>query len=151
MKLETVEEVRKFIRLCLNPGPGREGRSVTELVGIMPGWLTSNLAEHAPELAELRAAVDRAEEAAATARDAYADGLWAWIQQDEANETPRQGSAAELPGEVFKEAGAHDHWSWRCPTEAGGCGYESPWYVRTEADAQSVLDTHRANCRGGTR
>lgn len=82
MQLQTPDEVRDFLRLCLDPGLGRKKRSVTQLALIMPDWLATPLTEHAPHLAELRDAVDRAEAAATEARAAYTEGLWAWIADE---------------------------------------------------------------------
>ncbi|MFF0395116.1 hypothetical protein ACFYSJ_04900 [Streptomyces sp. NPDC005248] len=82
MQLQTPDEVRDFLRLCLDPGLGRKNRSVTQLALIMPDWLAAPLTEHAPHLAELRNAVDRAEAAATEARAAYTEGLRAWIADE---------------------------------------------------------------------
>ncbi|WP_262375330.1 hypothetical protein [Streptomyces sp. sk2.1] len=57
-------------------------------------------------------------------------------------------AAPEGPGKVIKTAGHdHDHWSWACPKEDGGCGYQSPWHMRTEAAAQQALEEHLEKCR----
>ena len=82
MQLSTPEEVRGFLRMCLDPGPGRDKRTVTQLALIMPDWLVGHLAEHAPELAGLRAAVDAAEEKATQARAAYTEALRSWIARE---------------------------------------------------------------------
>lgn len=49
--------------------------------------------------------------------------------------------------EIIKSQVNDDHWSWQCPKEAGGCGYASPWWLRTKADAEAGLAAHRENCR----
>lgn len=36
MDLDTVEQVRDFLRLCLNSGPRRAGRTVAQLAKVMP-------------------------------------------------------------------------------------------------------------------
>jgi hypothetical protein len=82
VQLTTAEEVRAFLRLCLDPGPGRPKRTVAQLAEIMPGWVAGPLHEHAPHLARLGAAVDQAEAAAAAARTALAEALGAWITDD---------------------------------------------------------------------
>ncbi|MFB7845490.1 hypothetical protein ACFC34_00440 [Streptomyces sp. NPDC056053] len=70
-----------------------------------------------------------------------------------ARDFPRQTNttstaAPERPGKVIKTAGHdHDHWSWACPKEDGGCGYQTPWHMRTEAAAQQALEEHLAKCR----
>ncbi|MFI0934658.1 hypothetical protein ACH4RG_23410 [Streptomyces sp. NPDC021019] len=56
------------------------------------------------------------------------------------------GARPTLPGEVFQAPGNHVHFGYRCSTETGGCGYESPFHTRTEAAAQQGLDGHRATC-----
>ncbi|MFI5629157.1 hypothetical protein ACIA8E_07215 [Streptomyces sp. NPDC051664] len=80
--LDTVGEVRDFLRLCLNPGPRRTGRTVAQLAKVMPDWLAERLTAHAPHLTELREAAVRAEAEAARARKAYADALGAWITEE---------------------------------------------------------------------
>jgi hypothetical protein len=82
MQLSTPDEVRGFLRMCLDPGPGRDKRTVTQLALIMPDWLVGHLAEHAPELAGLRAAVEAAEERAAQARAEYTEALRSWIAHE---------------------------------------------------------------------
>ncbi|MFF1834165.1 hypothetical protein ACFVXE_08160 [Streptomyces sp. NPDC058231] len=80
--LDTVGEVRDFLRLCLNPGPRRAGRTVAQLAKVMPDWLAERLTAHAPHVAEFREAAARAETEAARARKAYADALGAWISEE---------------------------------------------------------------------
>ncbi|WP_329157675.1 hypothetical protein OHB49_03010 [Streptomyces sp. NBC_01717] len=82
MQLQTPDEVRDFLRLCLDPGLGGKKRSVTQLALIMSDGLAASLTEHAPHLAELRDAVDRAEAAATEARANYTEGLRAWIADE---------------------------------------------------------------------
>lgn len=80
--LNTAEEVRAFLALCLDPGPGRDKRTAARVLEIMPDWLAGPLNQHAPHLAGLSAAVHQAEEAAAAAHAAHAEALGAWIEQD---------------------------------------------------------------------
>ncbi|MEU8834854.1 hypothetical protein [Streptomyces sp900116325] len=80
--LGTVGEVRDFLRLCLNPGPRRTGRTVAQLAKVMPDWLAERLTVHAPHVSELREAAARADADAARARKAYADALGAWIAEE---------------------------------------------------------------------
>ncbi|MBM9506734.1 hypothetical protein [Actinacidiphila acididurans] len=79
--LSTPDEVRGFLRMCLDPGLGRDRRTPTELTVVMPDWLLGHLAEHAPHLAALHADVTVAEELAAEARVSYAEALLAWITE----------------------------------------------------------------------
>ncbi|MGR3875754.1 hypothetical protein ACUXZZ_45295 (plasmid) [Streptomyces graminifolii] len=76
--LNTPNEVRAFLRLCLKP-PARSPRTPSELSRIMPEWLSGPLHEHAPHLAELRAEVARLDRAAADAHGALATALARWI------------------------------------------------------------------------
>jgi hypothetical protein len=65
---------------------------------------------------------------------------------------PASAAAPEGPGKVIKTAGhGHDHWTWACPKEDGGCGYQTPWYMKTEAAAQKGLDAHQERCRAEPR
>lgn len=80
--LDTVGEVRDFLRLCLNPGPRRAGRTVAQLAKVMPDWLADRLTVHAPHVTELREEAARMEAEAARARKAYADALGAWITEE---------------------------------------------------------------------
>ncbi|WP_433916909.1 hypothetical protein [Streptomyces sp. NBC_01744] len=80
--LDTVGEVRDFLRLCLHPGPRRAGRTVAQLAKVMPDWLAERLTAHAPHLADLREAAARAEAEAAQACKAYTDALGAWITEE---------------------------------------------------------------------
>lgn len=78
-QLNTAEEVRSFLALCLDPGPGRDKRTAARVAEIMPDWLAGPLNQHAPHLAVLSAAVHQAEAAAAAARAVHAEALAAWI------------------------------------------------------------------------
>ncbi|WP_371799105.1 hypothetical protein OG963_14890 [Streptomyces sp. NBC_01707] len=80
--LDTVGEVREFLRLCLNPSPKRAGRTVAQLANVLPDWLAERLTVHAPHVTELREAAVRADAEAARARKAYADALGAWIAEE---------------------------------------------------------------------
>lgn len=71
---KTVEELRAFLRLCLDPGPGRSTRTVGQLAEQMPDWLAVEIAAHNPQVAEFRVAAMRAQAA-------YKEGLRAWIQE----------------------------------------------------------------------
>lgn len=77
--LETLDDVRDFLRICLTPRGPFPGRTVEELATVMPAWLADRLADHAPDVAELRAAADRA-------REAYVTALGDWITATTADE-----------------------------------------------------------------
>lgn len=80
--LNTAAEVREFLALCLDPGPGRDKRTAARVAEIMPGWLAGPLNRHAPHLATLSAAVHEAEAVAAAARTEHTEALGAWIAGD---------------------------------------------------------------------
>ncbi|MFD4315055.1 hypothetical protein [Streptomyces sp. NPDC058548] len=82
MHFATPEEAQGFLRLCLDGGPGRVKRTITQLALIMPDWLAEQFTEHAPELAVLRDEVNAAEAAATAARERYTEGLRAWIADE---------------------------------------------------------------------
>ncbi|MCY0957676.1 hypothetical protein [Streptomyces sp. H27-H5] len=79
LRLDTAAQARAFLALCLDPGSGRAGRTLPELVAIMPPWLQGQVDTHAPHLADLRAEADRLKTAATAAQTAYAEALGTWI------------------------------------------------------------------------
>ncbi|MEC3995229.1 hypothetical protein VSR01_17470 [Actinacidiphila sp. DG2A-62] len=81
MQFQTEEEVRDFLRLCLDPGHGVK-RTPAKLTAIMPDLLRDRLEGHAPHLADLRQEAERAEAATEKARAAHAEALGAWIEGD---------------------------------------------------------------------
>lgn len=76
--LNTPDEIRAFLRLCLKP-PARGPRTPAKLAKVMPDRLRERLHEHAPHLAELDAEVTRLERATERARGAHAKALARWI------------------------------------------------------------------------
>jgi hypothetical protein len=80
--LDTPEQVRDFLRLCLNPGAGYPKRTVARLAAIMPDWLAAPLTEHAPHLGTLRARVEGAEAYAEEERARYVEALRSWIARE---------------------------------------------------------------------
>jgi hypothetical protein len=87
MQFETREEVRDFLRLCLNPGHGVT-RTPNKLVEIMPETLRERLEGYAPHLAGLRQEAERAQAATEQARAAHADALTAWLTDDDTAAAP---------------------------------------------------------------
>lgn len=79
-ELSDREGLRGFLRLCLNPGPGREGRTVEGLARRMPPFLADSIADHVPALAALR-------KAAQDAQEAYVAALQEWITAETATDT----------------------------------------------------------------
>ncbi|TFV33155.1 hypothetical protein E4K10_30205 [Streptomyces sp. T1317-0309] len=59
--LNTEEDVRGFLRLCLDPGYGIK-RTPLQLTRVMPQPLRDKAEEYAPHLTELRQAAERLEE-----------------------------------------------------------------------------------------
>ncbi|WP_329131613.1 hypothetical protein OG552_10675 [Streptomyces sp. NBC_01476] len=83
VRLDTEPEVRAFLKLCLDPGPGFPKRTVAKLAKVMPDWLRGPLAIHAPDLAELRAEAVRLRAEAERADRAYVKALGAWIAKSD--------------------------------------------------------------------
>ncbi|MFD8033965.1 hypothetical protein ACFV3F_35470 [Streptomyces sp. NPDC059717] len=79
--LHTEEDVRGFLRLCLDPGRGVE-RAPLQLTKVMPQALRDAVEQYVPYLAELREAAELQE--GRMARQRYADELAAFIHGDEA-------------------------------------------------------------------
>lgn len=77
---QTREELRAFLRLCLNPGHGRDSRTVEALARLMQPWLLDDIAEYAPHLQQLR-------KEAETAQGAYLTALEAWITAETVDPT----------------------------------------------------------------
>ncbi|MGW1529733.1 hypothetical protein [Streptomyces sp. NPDC002159] len=80
--LHTEEDVRGFLRLCLDPGRGVE-RAPLQLTKVMPQTLRDAVEQYVPQLAELREAAELQEEQGRMARQRYADELAAFIHGDE--------------------------------------------------------------------
>lgn len=98
MQFMTPQELKGHLRLCLTPGPDRPGRTLTQLVQVMPNWVTDHFTVHAPHLALLHDELMRAELAAAESRARYAEHLRAWIAQDaELSGTAAQPAAQPCP------------------------------------------------------
>lgn len=110
LQINTPDDLRAFLRLCLDPGPGRDKRTVEHLAEIMPPFLVDQLAEFAPELGVLRDRVNMAEAAAKAARAEYTKGLRSWISQETTGvaEAPETGLCPQnligdkaVPGEHY--------------------------------------------------
>lgn len=102
--LNTPEEIRDFLRLCLKPHP--RGRTPEKLAQIMPDWTRGPLHEHAPHLAALHAEAERFDAAAARAHRAYARALKEWIEDVEP--TPTVAAVAEEESPVQLRWGLDD-------------------------------------------
>ncbi|MEU6628366.1 hypothetical protein ABZ905_08740 [Streptomyces parvus] len=77
---QTREELRAFLRLCLDPGHGRDPRTVEALARLMQPWLLDDIAEYAPHLQQLR-------KDAETAQAAYLAALETWITAETVDPT----------------------------------------------------------------
>ncbi|MER6632263.1 hypothetical protein ABT301_29285 [Streptomyces sp. NPDC000987] len=78
---ETPEDLRSFLRLCLDPGHGIK-RGPEKLAEVLPEPLARKVAEFAPHIGGLRHAAQALAEQAKQARRAYADALAAWIREE---------------------------------------------------------------------
>ncbi|MGA5496679.1 hypothetical protein ACPCSP_20190 [Streptomyces cinereoruber] len=76
--LDTPEETREFLRLCLDPGHGIQ-RTPDKLAEIMPPQMRDQVEAFAPHLTYLRGIADMAQAGADEARAAYAGALADWI------------------------------------------------------------------------
>ncbi|MFD6935289.1 hypothetical protein ACFWAP_03905 [Streptomyces goshikiensis] len=82
MDLTSEQGVRAFLRLCANPGLGREQRTFEHMARVLPDFVTDSFTEHAPPLAKLRDSLKKADAAAARARARFAEGLREWTLAD---------------------------------------------------------------------
>lgn len=125
------DEVREFLRLCLNPRPGST-RTVEALAEILPGPLLKNLHGHAPHLAELRATAEAAKAEAFRAADAYADALGRWIRAEAeapalCTQNGRGDDAVPQPHTFPLVAGEPSRCLWcGVPAEGSVPGYRTP-------------------------
>ncbi|MDX2922893.1 hypothetical protein [Streptomyces sp. NE06-03C] len=83
-ELSDLEGLRGFLRLCLNPGPGRDGRTIEGLARRMPSFLADSIADHAPHLSALR-------KTAQDAHEAYVTALQDWITAETATDGEATG------------------------------------------------------------
>ncbi|MFF6801066.1 hypothetical protein [Streptomyces sp. NPDC012616] len=88
MQYEAPADLRAFLRLCLDPGPGRDKRTPVRLVEILPPPLHDELLRHAPHLRPMRHRADALAEQQRAARQEYADALAAWIHGEEPKPAP---------------------------------------------------------------
>lgn len=92
MRYDTPEKLRDFLRLCLDPGPGRKKRTPVRLVEVLPEPMQDELTRHAPHLHILRHRAQALAEQTDAARNLYADALATWIR----DEQPQPGEPAPL-------------------------------------------------------
>ncbi|WP_328638436.1 hypothetical protein [Streptomyces canus] len=102
---DTPEELREFLALCLDPGPGRAKRTPEALTRLLPEPTLDQLARFDPNLGALRSYVDQRQRQADTARLMWAAQLAAWIT----GETPGEVPAATSPAEEGDRC-AHESW-----------------------------------------
>jgi hypothetical protein len=84
MQFENADQLRAFLRTCIDPGPGRDKRTPTRLVEALPHQYAAALTEFAPPY--LGAFGRTAAELTARAEDmhhAYAATLLAWIRDEQ--------------------------------------------------------------------
>ncbi|MEV7413449.1 hypothetical protein [Streptomyces althioticus] len=85
---ETPEQLRDFLRLCLDPGPGREKRTPARLVEVLPEPVRDQLLRHAPHLRQMQHRTTRLARQLDEARQEYADALADWIRDDTTTARP---------------------------------------------------------------
>lgn len=118
--LETPDDVRDFLRLCLNPRAGFPGRTVEELAKVMPAWLADKLVDHAPRVAALREVADRA-------HTAYLSALGDWI------------TTATAPAPTAEETPAATLTPGLCPQNLVGDGAVPAEHYRPEPSSPCVF------------
>ncbi|KUN32474.1 hypothetical protein AQJ11_02820 [Streptomyces corchorusii] len=82
-QFQTPDVTREFLRLCLDPGPGREKRTPVRLLEVLPQQMHDAVIRHAPYLRAMRDRVDALAEQHQAAKHEYADALTAWIHGEE--------------------------------------------------------------------
>lgn len=84
MQFQNEHELRAFLRLCIDPGPGRDKRTPVRMTAVLPGPALTALDRLAPPYlrAFRKTAADLAEEAARMSY-AYATAVLAWIREEE--------------------------------------------------------------------
>ncbi|WP_327345910.1 hypothetical protein [Streptomyces europaeiscabiei] len=107
MPYKTEDELRGFLCLCLDPGPGRTKRTAAQLAAIMPDPVYEALIQYAPNLVELREHAGQLAEQATAAHHAYAEGLVAWIRGDEPKPVRRRKSLLESAMAAVEAAQTH--------------------------------------------
>lgn len=123
----TPEELRAFLALCLDPGPGRTTRTPEELTRILPEPILDQLARFSPNLGALRSYADRRQRQADTARLVWAASLAEWIADEDPEDGRPQGNGAAL---------THD--------ETGICNHPAPAETAAELGHSTILETAAA-------
>lgn len=124
----TPEELRAFLALCLDPGPGRTTRTPEELTRILPEPILDQLARFSPDLGALRSYADRRQRQADTARLVWAAALAEWI----ADEDPEDDQPTGCNGAAL----THD--------ETGICNHPAPAETAERLGHSTILETAAA-------
>ncbi|MER6976030.1 hypothetical protein [Streptomyces carpinensis] len=93
--LETEDDVRRFLAMCLDPGGGRTTRTPVELTRLLQQPHLDAVERHAPQLATLRKDAEFRQQQADMARQMWADGLAAWIHGEKVS--PAALADPEMP------------------------------------------------------
>ncbi|MGA5202735.1 hypothetical protein [Streptomyces variegatus] len=83
MQFTTGDQLRAFLRLCIDPGAGRDKRTPTRLVEALPASHETLKEFTPPYLAAFARAADELTTQAEEMRHIYASGLLAWIREEE--------------------------------------------------------------------
>ncbi|MFJ3249151.1 hypothetical protein [Streptomyces sp. NPDC086782] len=83
MEFNTPAELRDFLRICLDPGPGRDKRTPTRLADALPEPVLATLTEYAPYLGAFRNTAMELARRAEDMHNAYAAALLAWVRDEQ--------------------------------------------------------------------
>lgn len=107
MPYEAPDELRAFLRLCLDPGPGRDKRTPARLVEVLPPPLHDEVIRHAPHLRPMRHRVDALAEQQKAAHQEYADALAGWIRGEEPSPARKSLPLLEAVAVAYEAATQH--------------------------------------------
>jgi hypothetical protein len=115
---ETSDDLRAFLRLCIDPGTRRAKRTPTHLVQNLPKHFDQALTEHAPPvLRSLQRATADLAERYQDVMTSYAAALLAWVRDD-------APTASDALRKLVEAAHTHAAGCGRCL--ASGSGFLSP-------------------------
>ncbi|MET8609729.1 hypothetical protein [Streptomyces misionensis] len=120
-QLETAEDVRAFLALCLDPGPGRPKRTPLELTALLREPHLQALEKHAPHLATMRLIAEHRQKDADAARRTWAAGLAAWINDDWTSRTSSKPEGPDDPVTLMTQADMAARAAKAHVAECGAC------------------------------
>lgn len=80
MQFPNEHELRAFLRLCIDPGPGRNKRTPVHMLEVLPHHLHEQIADHAPYLGAFRYTATELARRAEEMRNAYAAAVLGFIR-----------------------------------------------------------------------